>query len=209
MSTSAMRFLQQENIRLKKETEALEKESQTLYHYLDMIKELYWTGQQIALEENPLDALDQLLYKLIDVIGARDGSLSYLEEESGELVFLIVHGDLGQQLPGYRIKHDVGIAGWVVDNHKPIIVNHPRQDWRFSEEVDQEFSFMTHSIISVPIISGDQLIGVISILNKRNNEFTEADVALLLIFSQVAVTTLGEMKSRLTTSELAKAENSD
>jgi hypothetical protein len=45
-----------------------------------------------------------------------------------------------------------------------------------------------------------------AVLNKRNNEFTEADVALLLTFSQVAVTAFDEMKSRLTTSELVEAK---
>jgi GAF domain-containing protein len=197
MNASATRFLQQENIRLQKKNEVLQQKNQSLYRYLDMVRELYWFNQQIASEENPLDVFDQLLYKVISVVGANDGSLSYLDEETGELVFVLVHGDLREQLPGYRIRSDVGIAGWVVSNQKPIIVNNPRQDWRFSLDVDQDFSFFTRSIASVPVIAKDTPIGAIQLVNKRDNEFTEADVALLLVLSQVAAKVLAAQPPQL------------
>jgi len=94
---------------------------------------------------------------------------------------------------GYRIKSDAGIAGWVVENQQPIIVNHPRQDWRFSVQVDEEFHFTTRSIASVPVTSEQgKFMGVIQLLNKRG-EFTQADIALLLILSQVAAKVLEGM----------------
>lgn len=196
MSTSsATRFLQQENNRLTKENEALQKRAQTLYRYLEMVQKLYWVSQEMVSEKKPIDRLNQLLHEVIDVIGAQDGSLSYLAKDAAELVFLIVHGDLATQLPGYRIKHDTGIAGWVVSNRQPIIVNNPRQDWRFSEEVDQEFGFLTQSILSVPILSRGELIGVISLLNKQDNEFDEADVALLLLLSRFASPVLEDIRA--------------
>ena len=207
MNESATRFLQQENIRLQKENEALQRKNRSLYRYLDMIKELYWFNQQIVSEENPLDVFDQLLYKAISVVDANDGSLSYLDEETKELVFVLVHGDLREQLPGYRIKSDVGIAGWVVSNQKPIIVNNPRQDWRFSLDVDQDFSFFTRSIASVPVIARDTPIGAIQLVNKRDNEFTEADVALLLVLSQVAAKVLEAQPPQLEVRTYDEIEN--
>ena len=207
MDASATRFLQQENIRLQKENEALQRKNRSLYRYLDMIKELYWFNQQIVSEENPLDVFDQLLYKAISVVDANDGSLSYLDEETKELVFVLVHGDLREQLPGYRIKSDVGIAGWVVSNQKPIIINNPRQDWRFSLDVDQDFSFFTRSIASVPVIARDTPIGAIQLVNKRDNEFTEADVALLLVLSQVAAKVLEAQPPQLEVRTYDEIEN--
>jgi GAF domain-containing protein len=207
MNESATRFLQQENIRLQKENEALQRKNRSLYRYLDMIKELYWFNQQIVSEENPLDVFDQLLYKAISVVDANDGSLSYLDEETKELVFVLVHGDLREQLPGYRIKSDVGIAGWVVSNQKPIIINNPRQDWRFSLDVDQDFSFFTRSIASVPVIARDTPIGAIQLVNKRDNEFTEADVALLLVLSQVAAKVLEAQPPHLEVRTYDEIEN--
>ncbi len=193
MNTST--HLEQENNRLKEANKALEQENQSLYRYLDTVKELYWASQKIASAQNLLYELNQLLYKVMGVVGAKDGSISRLDEESNELIFVLVHGELGQQLPDYRIKSDTGIVGWVTANRKSIIVNDPRQDPRFSQIVDEEFGFFTNSIMSVPVMSRDKLIGVIQLLNKHNNKFTETDVALLLILGQAVVIVFEEMQS--------------
>jgi GAF domain-containing protein len=120
------------------------------------------------------------------VIGATDGSISRLDRAAGELEFVLVHGDVRQALRGYRIKANAGIAGWVVSQEEPVIVNSPRQDWRFSLEVDQEFNFVTRSIVCLPIMAQSELVGVIELLNKPGGAFTETDLAVLSILSHVA-----------------------
>lgn len=190
MSTDAVRFVQQENIRLQEENKTLREENHALQRHLEAMRALYWAVQRVDLSENPLDLLDGLLYKIIEGTGAEDGSISYLDEEAEELVFMFVQGGLRQELRGYRIKSSVGIAGWVVSHQEPIIVNEPRQDWRFSLEVDQEFNFFTRSIACVPVMAQDKLVGVIELLNKRNGEFTDVDITLLSLLSQVAAKVL-------------------
>jgi GAF domain-containing protein len=103
---------------------------------------------------------------------------------------VLVHGDIWQELRGYRIEAGSGIAGWVVKQREPLIVNNPRQDWRFSLEVDQEFNFVTRSIVCVPIIAQDELLGVIELLNKPGDSFTETDLAVLSMLSHVAAKVL-------------------
>ena len=193
MSTSATRFLQQENIRLTKEIETLKYQNLTLMSYLETASDIHWTNQQLLTTENPLIILNELVNKVKDTIGAEDSSIIRLDEEAGELEYVLVHGELNQQLEGYRIDSTQGIAGWVVENREPIIVNYPRQDWRFSAQVDEEFGFLTRSIISVPIMNRDKLYGVIHMLNKHG-EFNQADIALLLILSQAAARILAENK---------------
>jgi transcriptional regulator with GAF, ATPase, and Fis domain len=194
--------LQQETISLEEKCQVLEQETQTLLRYLEMIQELYWAGQKITTRRNLLYALNQLLYKVMVIVSAKDGSISRLDEAAGELVFLLVHGELGHRLPDYRLKSNIGIAGWVVSNRKPIIVNNPQEDPRFSNIIDEEFGFFTSSIVSVPIMNQDKPIGVIQLLNKASNEFTEADVALLLNLGQVTALVFEEMKSRPETEEI-------
>jgi GAF domain-containing protein len=192
MTSSTMRFLQQESLRLNKELEALKQQNSRLEHYLDTVKAVYWTGLAITSADEPVETLSQLLLDVINVIGADDGSISRLDQEAGELVFVMVHGELRQRLAGYRMKSDVGTAGWVVENQEPLIVNYPRQDWRFSGVVDEEFGFLTRSIMSVPILAEGRLVGVIQLLNKHG-EFNESDVALVLTLSQVASKVLGNL----------------
>jgi GAF domain-containing protein len=168
------------------------------------LKDLYWATQRITSEENLFNLLDQILYNAMSVLRAEDGSLLLLDEETDELVFVLVHGDIKNKLRGHRMKSDMGIAGWVAQKREPLIVNNPRQDIRFSLEVDEEFSFVTRSILCVPMITRGKLIGVIEVLNKQDNIFAEADATLLLILAQVAAIALEEMQTRLEAEEEAQ-----
>ncbi|GAB4462753.1 MAG: hypothetical protein Fur0044_54040 [Anaerolineae bacterium] len=200
-NTSALRFLQQENARLQEENKALREDSLAFRHYMEALKDLYRATQQITSEENLFALLDQILYNALSVLRAEDGSLLLLDEETNELAFVLVHGDIRNELRGYRIKSDTGIAGWVARQREPLIVNNPRQDGRFSLDIDEEFSFVTRSILCVPMMARGKLIGVIELLNKRDDEFTEADATMLLILGQVAAIALEEMQTRLEAEE--------
>jgi len=207
MSTTALRFLQQENARLQEQNKALQAENLAMRRYLDALKELYRAAQQIISEENLLELLDQILYNAMGVLGAEGGSLLILDDETDELVFVLVHSDVRQSLRGYRISSSQGIAGWVATHREPLIVNNPRQDRRFSVEIDETFSFITRSILCVPMVTRDRLVGVIEVVNKRNgDEFIEADADLLAILGHVAAIALEEMQSRLDAEEAAATQ---
>jgi GAF domain-containing protein len=207
-NTSALRFLQRENARLQEENSTLREDSLAFHHYMKALKDLYWATQRITSEENLFNLLDQILYNAMSVLRAEDGSLLLLDEETDELVFVLVHGDIKNKLRGHRMKSDMGIAGWVAQKREPLIVNNPRQDIRFSLEVDEEFSFVTRSILCVPMITRGKLIGVIEVLNKQDNIFAEADATLLLILAQVAAIALEEMQTRLEAEEAQVLEAS-
>jgi len=203
MSTTALRFLQQENTRLQEENKALQQENLALRGYMSALNDLAWATQQITSEGNLLELLDQILYNAMSVVGAEGGSLLLLDDETDELVFVVVHGDVEDQLKGYRLGNTVGIAGWVATNRQPLIVNDPRQDHRFFGEVDKSFSFFTRSILCVPMVAHSQLIGVIQLLNKEGEEnFVEADATLLSILGQVAAIALAELEVRLQAEEV-------
>jgi len=207
MSTSnpqVIRFLQQENTRLQEENAILQEENRALHRYIDALEDLYWAAQRITSEENLLALLDQILHNAMVVLRAEDGSLLLLDEETDELVFAVVHGDIRGELRGYRIGADIGIAGWVATESEPLIANNPRQDWRFSAQIDEAFGFVTRSILCVPMITRGKLVGVIELLNKYDgSEFTETDATLLSILGHVAATALEDMRSRLEAEELS------
>lgn len=207
MSTTALRFLQQENTRLQQENKVLQQENLALRGYMSALNDLAWATQQITSEGNLLELLDQILYNAMSVVGAEGGSLLLLDDETGELVFVVAHGDVEDQLKGYRIDSEVGIAGWVATHRQPLIVNDPRQDQRFFVEIDETFSFFTRSILCVPMIAHGQLIGVIQLLNKQGEEsFVEADGTLLSILGQVAAIALADMEVRLEAEEINQEE---
>jgi GAF domain-containing protein len=195
-STSPIRFLQQESARLQRENKALQEKIHVLQRYIDALAELHRAAQRMADEESPLDLLSQCILDTMAVVGAKDGSVSYLDRRTDELVFTIVHGMLKKMLMGRRIRSDVGVMGWVVENGETVIVNEPRQDWRFSREIDDEFSFLTRSIMCAPIVRDGEPIGVVELLNKEPQKFDRADATLLAILCDVAAAALTEVASR-------------
>ena len=205
-SSHVMRFLQQENVRLQAETKSLREENQALVDYMRALENLHQAAQEIGSEDDLLRLVDGILYYAMRLTKASDGSVLLLDEETHELAFVVVHGDIEGQLRGYRIPADTGIAGWVAAEREPVVANHARQDWRFSPQVDEIFSFVTHSLVCVPMVTRRKLVGVIEVLNRQGSEnFTEADVNLLLILGNVAATALETMRVRLDAEESAIA----
>jgi GAF domain-containing protein len=177
-------------------TQPADETVKTLQNHLQTVQDLYWASQEIASADNLLYELNQLLYKVMKTVGAKDGSICRLDKQTGELVFMLVHGELGRQLPDYRIKSDTGIAGSVVSSQQPVIVNDPRQDKRFSQIVDTEFGFFTKSLASAPIMRRGECKGVVQLLNKAGNEFSNEDIVVMLILGQVAAIVFEALESR-------------
>ncbi|MFP4394133.1 MAG: GAF domain-containing protein [Anaerolineales bacterium] len=191
MSTrEATRFLQQENQRLQQENKTLHIHVERLQHYMEVFAELYWSSQWVMTSEDPMEMLSQKLYDVIQVIDTEDGSIAQLDPETNELVFRIVYGRLQQQLTGHRISSKEGVGGWVINNGGPVIVNNPRQDWRFSSEVDTEFAFLTQSILCVPMLLGGEIYGIIELINKRDGDFEEYDATLLSLLGHIGAMAL-------------------
>lgn len=83
-------------------------------------------------------------------------------------------------------KHS--LAGWVALHREPVIVADVHKDKRWFQNVGEELAFPTQSIIAVPLIAKDNLIGVLEALNKRNGPFTEKDQEILSVLgAQAAV----------------------
>jgi len=189
--THLIRFLQQENIRLKEENRLLTNEVRALRRYVRALRRLQETVQRFTPQEDILDLLDETLDCALALLDAADGSLLLIDEETDELVFVLVHGTVREMLPGYRFDRRQGIAGWVAEHVEPLIVNDVRTDPRFLPEVDQRFGFVTRSVVAVPLAARGKVFGVVEVLNKRSGEdFTDDDVGLLSILATLCASAL-------------------
>jgi sigma-B regulation protein RsbU (phosphoserine phosphatase) len=196
MSGNILKFLREENQRLLDENRLLREEIMAMRGYLNGLSSLQRAAQAITAEEDPLTLLDRILYSALTVIDAEDGSILLLDEEASQLVFVVVHGELGRALTGYRIPGDLGIAGWVATNKEPQIVNNARADQRFSSYIDETFQFVTYSLLCVPMISRERVLGVIEVLNKFDQQdFNETDVDLLSTLAYLAAAAIDRMES--------------
>jgi GAF domain-containing protein len=187
MDAQFLRTIQQENTQLKEEVGRLR-------DYVQSMQRLYRAALRLLSEKDIMALLEKTLSYAMQVLGARDGSVLILDEETGELVFVLVLGTVREKLPGYRIPRHDGIAGWVVEHREPLIINNVHSDMRFSSRIDEAFDFETHSMVCAPLISRGKVLGVVEVLNKSGNlNFEETDQDLLSVLALIAAIALDDL----------------
>lgn len=159
-------------------------EHQEALQYVKRFKVL----MEINASINSAMDLEVLLRTIIDIaasiMNAEASSLALREASTGELVFHIVSEDSNKSLESLRLPKGQGIAGWVAEHGEPVIVPDVSKDERFYSGVDKKSDFVTRSIMCVPMRrSGDSVIGVLQVLNKKEDTFDDQD---LLLFSSLA-----------------------
>ena len=120
---------------------------------------------------------------------AETGSLLLIDEKKRELYFEVALGDQEETIKKITLNLGEGIAGWVAQKGKPLIVNHPEQDRRFFKGVDGKTEFKTKNLICVPLKVKKKVIGVLEAINKKNGvDFDQEDLALFVsLADQVAI----------------------
>ena len=123
-----------------------------------------------------------------EIMETETSTMLLYEEETDDLVFRVALGEAGDKLTErYRVAMGQGIAGWVAQKRKPVIVNDVYKDERFDPEFDKSTGFVTRSILCAPLLYKGRLLGVIQAINPLNKAgFDSADRSLFLVFSDQA-----------------------
>lgn len=167
---------------------------------------------------NLVEVLSLMMENANRVTRAEASTLMLLDELTGDLVFSVPTGPIADKLVDVRLKRGQGIAGWVAENEKPVIVNDVARDDRFFSQIDEISDFKTKSILAVPLKAKGELIGVLELINKADgSEFNAEDALLMTIYSEQAAMAIenarlyGELQLQAEQSvrmqeELARAE---
>lgn len=133
---------------------------------------------------------DQLLLETLRwveaEIGAEACSLLLLDEDRRHLRFEVALGEKGPMLKDFQVEVGKGIAGTVAEQGVPIVVDDVRRDPRWAADIAQAIEFRTRSILCVPMILQDRVVGVIELINKRHGTFTDEDTELLQVIAHQA-----------------------
>ncbi len=115
---------------------------------------------------------------------ALNAALENLDASYGSLVLLDETGNIREScLVGESANHsslpaDVnlnGLAGWVARNRQPALVANTSEDprWLQREYNDHKYS---KSAISIPLMLGNHVIGVLTLTRPQEKQFTESDL---------------------------------
>jgi len=170
-----------------------------LNEWMSKLKRIEERVERLAL----LSQLSQILNSTLDhqevrrrameaatrLMKAEVGSLLLVDEEKHQLYFEVALGDREEDIKKITLNLGEGIAGWVAENGKPLIVNAPEKEPRFFKGVDERTDFKTRNLICVPVKVKEKVIGVLEAINKQKEEdFDQEDLSLFIsLADQVAI----------------------
>jgi GAF domain-containing protein len=141
------------------------------------------TINRLVLEE---DSLKKLLSKMIDIIGAKNGSIMVIEESSGQLKVLAASGSKDSQPSQPCFPIGLGVAGWVARESKPLIISDVNTSERFYR--DEKTNGHIRALLCLPLVIENQTIGVLNVSSDRPDAFSlNTERILHIIAGQVAI----------------------
>ncbi|MBP7735900.1 MAG: sensor domain-containing diguanylate cyclase [Spirochaetes bacterium] len=122
-------------------------------------------GKALTSELDQNRLFGTILKKLSDLIPADIWSLMLVEREKNELVFkLSIDLDM-KEVKDIRIAMGQGIAGQVALTKTPMVVDDVRTCKYFNDQIDRISGKVTKSVMCVPLVFGNQAVGVIEAIN--------------------------------------------
>ena len=120
------------------------------------------------------------------LLKAEVGSLLLIDEEKHQLYFEVALGEKEETVKKVTLDMGEGVAGWVAQKGKPLLVNDPEKDFRFDGRMDLRTGFKTRNLLCVPVKVKERTIGVLEVINKTGkNGFSQEDLSLLNLLSDL------------------------
>jgi signal transduction protein with GAF and PtsI domain len=144
----------------------------------------------------PLDEMLRELVRLTVEVTSCNACLIYLAEPTGEVVLRASQLPHTDEIGHIRIKIGEGVTGWVAEHRAVVaLASKASADKRFKNFpalVEDTYE----ALLSVPLVSGGDVIGVINVHHKPPHTHTEEEVALLTFMGEQIGGAI--LKSRLT-----------
>lgn len=168
-----------ESVLLKEKIEGLERR----IGYLERIVKV----SQILNSTLSLEPLLQIIIQsATELTNTEACSIMLLEKNTGELRFAEATGN-SDELKKVSVPLENSIGGWVIRKNKPLLIRDAKSDPRWHGGVDESIAFETNSILGVPLKLRDRTIGVLELVNKKDDQsFTEDDIQIATTLSAQA-----------------------
>jgi signal transduction histidine kinase len=123
-----------------------------------------------------------------DLSNAQAASILLYDEIKQELYFDTTTNLEERLMRGLVVPVDSSLAGWVVTHRQPLIISDTQKDPRHYGNIAKSTNITTTSMIAVPLIAKEKMIGVLEAINKLEGEFNQEDLELLVALgAQAAV----------------------
>jgi signal transduction histidine kinase len=158
--------------------------TQTLDSYLRVIE----ISRDLASTLDLDTLLDGIVRAAVDVTRAEAASILLYDDTARQLYFQVATNIDEPTMRGLIVPLDNSIAGWIVTNRQSVRIDDAHKDDRHFSEVEQTVGFTTHSLLGIPLITKNKVVGVLEVINKKKGRFTDPDESMLTVIgAQAAV----------------------
>ena len=158
--------------------------TQTLDSYLRVIE----ISRDLASTLDLDTLLDDIVRAAADITHAEAASILLYDDTARQLYFQIATNIDEPTMRGLIVPLEKSIAGWIVSNRKSVRIDDAHKDTRFYSGVEQTIGQSTKSLLGIPLITKNKVVGVLEVVNKKRGRFTDPDESMLTVLgAQAAV----------------------
>jgi sigma-B regulation protein RsbU (phosphoserine phosphatase) len=121
-------------------------------------------AREIGASRDSAHVMTTIVRKSMDALHAEQGVLTLLERGVGAPLgrTLVRATASSTDRPAFHVRD--AVLGWMVLNKRPLIVNSPEEDERFSGVA---WDPSVRSLLCAPLLARSELVGLITVYNKR------------------------------------------
>ncbi|WKZ47245.1 MAG: ATP-binding protein [Anaerolineales bacterium] len=158
--------------------------TQTLGSYLRLIE----ISRDLASTLDLDTLLNDIVRAAADITYAEAASILLYDDTARQLYFQVATNIDEPTMRGLVIPLEKSIAGWIVTNRKTVRIEDAHKDERFFEDVEQSIGYSTKSLLGIPLVTKNKVVGVLEVVNKKRGKFTDPDESMLTVLgAQAAV----------------------
>lgn len=138
-----------------------------------------------------LGSAEAVLRSIVDatvaLFQAEAASIALYDAATDRLVFRIAAGEQGQGVVGLSVPPSQGLVGYVYTTGQALALSDVARDKRFGRAFAESTSYVPRSIVAVPLVDEHGTIGVLEVLDKRDElAFNLRDIELASVFARQA-----------------------
>ena len=149
---------------------------------------------RILLSTLDLDSVLQRVMQIAMLEMEAENTSIWLQGSNGNLVCRAAFGSGAERLLGIQMEPGRGIASWVLQHQKPVLVPDAQADPRFQREIDEQIGSSTHDLVAVPLSVRGIGIGVLEAVNKKREPFSPADLAWMEVLAPLAAAAISNAR---------------
>jgi signal transduction histidine kinase len=146
---------------------------------LDQLRFLHRVARMATTARTWEELLETVVDETRDALHASVSSLYLLDRDAENLTLAATNGLDRYQIGRARVPFGAGVTGRVAESREPLVIPDVSRDERFLwvRGIDQR-RFVA-SMLSVPLVWNDRIVGVLNVQTEQHREFTPSDVAHL------------------------------